>query len=256
MNIKTKLLISLSITLTEFIIINPIVKADYIPPAEQERASDYSKSTGVRTGFESDDKTLPLVILAPISYVGQTFSTTPTFVWAYGNPDHNYQINFRLFEFDEQGNPHNRGKPIIINSKGGIITLPFQSEMSPLELGKKYLWQISVNNSQQKLIWQRAEIKVVKMPFNLANQITNLNLEKSEKAELYAKYGFWYDALTESLPSSFTGELGNLGQDLVCNLAELENIYSSNAILYNTEGKKKTIAQRIADLRIFCQPNQ
>lgn len=251
MNIKTKLLISLLMTLTQLTVINSSVKAEYVPPAEQERASDYSKSTGVRTGFQTEKEMLPLTILAPVSYVGHTASTTPTFVWAYGNSDNNYEMDFRLFEFDQQDNVQQRGKATIINSKGGIIALPFPSEMSPLEQGKKYLWQISIRNSQQESIWQRAEFRVVEMSANLASSIKNR--QELEKAELYAEHGLWYDALTNSLPPSSTNKLEDSAQDLVCALAESEIVYLSDTIPL---AEKNVIAQRVVNLNILCLPKQ
>ena len=191
--------------------------AGYVPPAEQEPPSDYTRSgtAGHRGGCQGNEA-IALTLLAPQTHIGQTASTQPTLAWFIPNPE-NVSVEFRLFEYDLNDLPT---KPIaslsLPPSSASIrkISLP---EKYSLKVGKKYLWQIAIDcpDSQPDLI-ARADIKVVSSP------LTEPALLPSKSAETYAQAGLWYDALGQALAVATQGQLGEDAATLLEELANLE----------------------------------
>lgn len=194
-----------------------VAQAKYTPPPQQERAGDYAKSTGVR-----GELAYSLTLLAPQVYVGQTASRTPTFLWFMGDNLGAKEIDFRLFEFDDKGNIKQRGNPIKILSQPRINQVSFPSDQMALTIGKKYLWQVGIRLNNNSWLVQKAEFKVVELPINLQQRLTSLT--PSEKAEVYAEAGFWYDALTESLKTSLKGQLNPQVIDFIRSLVKSETV--------------------------------
>ncbi|GFE70783.1 DUF928 domain-containing protein [Chroococcus sp. FPU101] len=209
----------LSISLGVFLSLSNVVWAGYVPPAKQEPPSDYSSSTGIRSGCPNQEiNSEMLVILAPQTYVGETTSVRPQFTWWTAVPS---DLDFRLFEFTANGQVKQKGNPISIKSSAGINQLSLPTEHPPLTVGQKYLWQVALRCPNGNYVLERAEFKVVTAPSNI-----NPNLNSSEKVKQYAQDGFWYDALSESLQES-SGKLGKLGSDLISSLAMSENLLIS-----------------------------
>lgn len=206
-----------------------IAYAGYSPPPQQERAGDHSKSMGVRTGSNLIEEDFPLTILAPQVYVGQTVSVTSSFVWIFGNQNTDYEAEFRLFEFDEKGKIKQRGEALRFQQKGGINNFSFPSNQTPLEVGKKYLWQVAIRQNSDVWTIQRAEFRVVEMPVHLSQQLANLS-KRADQAELYAENGFWYDALMMSLNSTNQGELNPQTANFLKSLVESEHLDPSEGI--------------------------
>jgi hypothetical protein len=206
-----------------------IADAGYSPPPQQERAGDHSKSMGVRTGSNLTEEDYPLTIIAPQVYVGQTASVTPSFVWIVGNQNTDYEVDFRLFEFNEQGKIKQRGETLRFQQKGGIHNFSFPSNQTPLAVGKKYLWQVAIRQSPDVWMIQRAEFRVVEMPIFLSQQVAN-SLQKTEQAERYAENGLWYDALMTSLSSTHQGELNPQVSNFIKSLVESEHLEPSEGV--------------------------
>jgi hypothetical protein len=188
--------------------------AGYVPPAKQQPPSDYSRSTGVRSGCFSQTHKSTLTLLAPQTYVGMTTSTRPQFIWSVWE---SLETDFRLFELSGDGEVKQHGKSVRLTSKPGvnIFTLPVDS--SPLRVGTKYLWQIGVRCPNGNLVLERAELQVV-----ASSQGLDSPRQNADKVEQYAQQGFWYDALATSLTLAQAGKLGELGADLISSLAKSE----------------------------------
>ena len=89
----------------------PATLVKYEPPADQKPPSDYTRggTAGSRDGCEGEG--IPVTALAPLSHVGQTASTRPTFAWFV--PDSTTKpVEFRLYEYDSNGKPQLMGEPI------------------------------------------------------------------------------------------------------------------------------------------------
>jgi hypothetical protein len=215
--------------------------AGYIPPTKQEPPSDYSSSTGVRSGCLAQADNNPLVILAPQNYVGETLSSHPKFIWFVTEQ---FETDFRLFEFTSDGQVKQLGKPIQVKSSSGINVLSLPLEQPPLTIGQKYLWQVAIRCPNGNFVLERAEFRVVANSSNL-----NLNHYSPEKIEEYAQSGFWYEALSESLQVAKSGKLGELGSRLVSSLAQSE-IHSNVSTLTNDQ--RELIQKRIESLEAIA----
>lgn len=223
-----KLIVLSSLTLG--LILPPLMAyAEYSPPPQQERAGDHSKSMGVRSGSNLSEEDFPLTLLAPQVYVGQTVSLTPTFVWLMGNQNTNYEVDYRLFEFDEEGKIRQRGQTLKVQRQGGMNQFFWPSDQAPLEVGKKYLWQVAIRQSPEIWTVQRAEFRVVEMPIHLSQKLANLP-NKSEQADFYASHGFWYDALSLSLNSENQGQLNLQTSNLIQSLVTSEQLDQSEGV--------------------------
>ncbi len=196
--------------LSLFLAVAPAV-AGYVPPRTQKPPTDYSKSGGVRGCLE--DK-IPLTILAPKKYVGETTSRYPTFAWFVSNSD---QVEFRLFEFEPNGEVKKMGQTVLLASLPGINKYSLPENQPGLAVGQKYLWQVSIRCSQsnEDLI-EAAEFTVIQMPSTLSSKLSTIK-DGLEKIELYATAGLWYNALESALKAEDNKQglvVTNLLQDL------------------------------------------
>lgn len=192
--------------------INPRVLADYQPDPNQQPASSSTDSGASRGCAEYK---IPLSVLAPKKYIGETTSEHPTFVWFLSKP---HQVDFRIFKFDSQGIPQRIGKPILLENKSGINKYSLPKSEPGLTVGQKYLWQVAVKCSDDDYLIERAEFIVQNMPSNLSQQLSGV-VDHVQKAELYAQAGFWYNALEEALnlPTNSQRQqlISSLLQDLI-----------------------------------------
>ncbi|MBR8831548.1 MAG: DUF928 domain-containing protein [Chlorogloea purpurea SAG 13.99] len=201
--------------ITIFLSLSTLAQAGYVPPTSQKPPSDYSRSTGIRSGCQNQKPGEMLVIVAPQTYVGETTSVLPQFTWWTAVPS---AIDFRLFEFTADGEVKKIGKPMQIQSVAGINRLSLPAGQPPLTVGQKYLWQVALRCPSGEYILERAEFKVVPAPSGLNQD----ELKSLDAIERYAQRGFWYDAFSESLLVSTSGKSGKLCSALISSLAASE----------------------------------
>ena len=191
--------------------------ADYVPPADQEPPSDYTRSgtAGHRGGCQGNEA-ISLTLLAPQTHIGQTASTLPTFAWFVPNPE-NVTMEFQLFEYDLNDRPTKPIASLSLSPSSASIRKLSLPEKYSLTVGKKYLWQIAINcsDSQPTLI-ARADIKVVSSP------LTDPAVPPSNLTETYAQASLWYDALAQALEVAKQGKLGEDAAILLEELVSLE----------------------------------
>ncbi|MGB3651388.1 MAG: DUF928 domain-containing protein, partial [Rivularia sp. (in: cyanobacteria)] len=123
------------------------------PQRRREPPGDYSRAGGSRG---CPGEAIPLTVLAPNTFVGKTTSVRPTFSWFVSKAQ---PTEFRLFELAGKSTPKIIGNPIKLQSKSGINKLSLPQKQVALTVGKKYLWQVSIDCADSPLI-QRAELKV------------------------------------------------------------------------------------------------
>ncbi|MBC1240938.1 DUF928 domain-containing protein [Nostoc sp. 2RC] len=195
--------------------------AGYQPPKDQKPPSGYSDSSGVRGTCSASSSP---ILLAPMTYVGLTTSTHPTFAW-FVVDNQSVPIEFSLYEFDTNLKPKklDRYTQTFLNSSG-LIQRSLSKDLPGLSVGKRYLWQLQSlcdpYRPSHNLI-TRAEIEVVALPQTLFHDLAITN-ESSYKANLYGKYGIWYDAIKEVLPSNSKQKLNKVFIDLLASLAKSE----------------------------------
>ncbi len=178
--------------------------------------SDYSRAGGSR-GCPGKTN-IPLTVLAPNTFVGETTSVRPTFAWFVSKAQ---PTEFRLFELDAStSTPKRIGTPIKLQSELGINQLSLTENQPALTVGKTYIWQVSIDCPDSPFI-QRAEIMVVQKP--ALNDKLNKMSNDSQKAYIYAEEDLWYEALEEALKVAPQGKLGQLGSEIVQKLAQSDN---------------------------------
>ncbi|MGB3652804.1 MAG: DUF928 domain-containing protein [Rivularia sp. (in: cyanobacteria)] len=177
------------------------VIAAYSPPKKPSRPNDPVSSNSTRTGTCSETTQANLTALAPISHFGQTVSQQPTFAWFV--PDtKSYPMELSLYEYSINGKGEEI-KSFKFSSQPGIMTFSIPKDEFNFSVGKKYLWQIALlcdTNNPGKDVYTELVIEVVPMPINLASQIAQTT-NSIERARIYGKAGFWYDASAETFKS-------------------------------------------------------
>ncbi|NER25625.1 MAG: DUF928 domain-containing protein [Symploca sp. SIO1C2] len=240
--IKAKLITSSILGLS--LLITPAALADYKPPAEQKSPSDYTRQGGSRDGCAGEG--MPLTALVPLTHVGQTISTRPTFAWIV--PDSTTkQMKLSLYEYDSEGIPQQMGDPIVMDlNSSGIMTFTLQENRPELKVGNVYLWQVAIicdpyNPSSDLIV--SADILVVEKPLDWENMLLDRSTA-SDASDFYADKGLWYDALSQALKLAEESKLGEVGSSLLEDLAELEA-----AKLTDEDRKNESVKdfRRIAD---------
>jgi hypothetical protein len=218
-SINRRLITSSVLTLS--IAIAPATLARYVSPPHPTSPRIPTQSTGTRGGCEALAG-LPLTLLAPKKQVGQTVSLHPTFVWFV--PDTKpLPLEFRLFEVG----PNEQlklTKKIAISSSPGIMKLSLPENEPSLAVGSRYLWQVAIfcnPNHPSTASVAKAEFLVVETPAALRQALATTS-NPSQRREIYANAGLWYDALSEALETATSSKLGKAVSSLLEDLAQLE----------------------------------
>ena len=206
------------------------------PKKRREPPSDYSRAGGSR-GCPGED--IPLTVLAPTTFVGETTSLRPTLTWFVSKPQ---PTELRLFQLDQNtSTPKRIGVPIKLQSKSGINQLSLPQQQPALTIGTAYIWQVSIDCQDSPLI-QRAEFRVVHKPTVLDSQLARV--ANSQKAYIYAEHDLWYEAMSEALKVAPQGKLEQVGSDIVQNLAQSDSLIPEKLTSDQLEELNKEIQQR------------
>lgn len=198
-------------------------------PRDRKPASGNSRAGGSR-GCSTNG--IPLTQLAPQTFIGKTASTRPIFVW-YMSSSQNVQ--FRLFEFDSVKTVKQIGKVQEIPTIVGINQLKLPLIYPELIVGKTYLWQIAINCKNDTII-HHAEFTVINSQSLPQKKFTTI----PDSVNYYAANELWYEAIEAALKASDRGKLGELGAQLVKDLAQSEIPTNSDSDIV-----RKNIQQRI-----------
>ncbi|MEB3886221.1 DUF928 domain-containing protein [Lyngbya sp. CCY1209] len=169
------------------------VATEFDPP---DRGTDGNRQgSSSRTGCPEVPQ--PLTALIPETNFGLTAAERPTFLF-YVPYSSEPPREVELVLLDEAENE-------IFNQKitpaeiPGIISISLPDGAEPLEVGKTYRWQFSyICNPRIRAEDDYVEgaIERVAIDDELSRQLEAVNTP-SERAELYAKAGLWYETLTE-----------------------------------------------------------
>ncbi|MBD6617222.1 DUF928 domain-containing protein [Komarekiella sp. 'clone 1'] len=225
-------------TLSLFLLVIPEANAKF-KPRTRKTPSEHSRAGGSR-GCPGDGG-IPLTLLAPQTYVGETASKRPTFAWFMSTAR---TVDFMLFEVKPKQLPQIVMKAEELNSSPGVNKFAFPSTQPELTVGKEYFWQISML-CPSGLAFVRAEFQVVNIPLALKGSIKSAS-NSTQKVTYLAEQGLWYDAFAEALKYSNQGKLGELGSNLIQELIEHENVESKLNV-------SETINRRIKNLQLISQ---
>jgi hypothetical protein len=132
-------------------------------------------------------------------------------------------MEFRLFELTGN-NSLKLVQKLELKSSPGIMKLSLPQDKPGLTVGQQYLWQVTIfcnPDRPSSAVVARAQIQVVEMPSTLKSILPNTT-ERPKRVELYAKAGYWYDALGEALGAVEGSRLGEAASTLLEELAKLE----------------------------------
>jgi Domain of Unknown Function (DUF928) len=205
-------------------------------PRDRKPASGHSRAGGSR-GCSSSG--IPLMQLAPQTFIGKTASTRPILAW-YMSSSQN--VRFRLFEFDSATTLKQISKVKEIPTIVGINKLKLPLDYPELTVGKTYLWQIAIDCENDTII-NHAEFTVINPQLLPKKQFTSI----LESVNYYAQNELWYEALEEALKATSNGKLGQTGATLVKDLAQSEMLTGSDV-------DRKNIQQRIEYLQKIASP--
>ena len=135
-----------------------------------------------------------LTALVPESQIGRTVSEYPVFFFYFP------QTDAELAEFilqDENGNQIYQQDLTIKNLSGVIgVSIPANTNVPPLKVGKNYTWQFTVVCDAQDRSSDRIESGVVRRVGLSADILRELeNADPRQKTFIYAQNGIWQDAL-------------------------------------------------------------
>ncbi len=179
-----------------------VALADYVPPSDSHPYGP-TPPLGTRTGSCGKASRGKLAALAPLSHVGQTTATHPTFVW-YVPDAESYPISLWLYGYDGNGKPIPLRQIGSLQSKQGIMHYQLPLDQAGLSSGQNYLWEVTLvckSSGDHNVQLLRTNIAVVAMPATLQASLAKMS-DHLQRASLYAKAGFWYDALAETLVTS------------------------------------------------------
>jgi len=133
--------------------------------------------------------------LVPENKIGRTVSDYPTFFFYLPQP------NAELAEFileDENGNLI-YGQALTIKNLSGVIgvSIPANTKVPPLEVGKKYTWVFSLVCDPEDRAGDRVERGVIRRVELSADILGELeNADPRRKTFIYAENGIWQEALS------------------------------------------------------------
>src|SRR4028118_985256 len=166
----------------------------FIQPREDIDAAPTGGKREVRGNCGGDLPEVSLIALMPENKIGRTVSDYPTFFFYLPQP------NAELAEFileDENGNLIYEQALTIKNLSGVIgVSIPANTNVPPLEVGKKYTWVFSLVCDPEDRAADKVESGVVRRVELSADILRQLeNAEPRRKTFIYAENGIWQDAL-------------------------------------------------------------
>jgi hypothetical protein len=174
---------------------------EYKPNSKPSAPKSPTTTTGTRGGCD-EKSTTTLTAFAPQTHTGQTVSQFPTFSWFVPNSQP-LPLEFRLYKNDSQGRSQ-LIKKVKMVSKPGIMEHSLPRDRPSLAINQTYRWQVVIfcnPNRPSTALVTEAIVKVVEISPNLKQRLATTN-NTLEKAELFARSNFWYDALAEGFKDS------------------------------------------------------
>jgi len=171
----------------------------YIPPSSEsgtplgKRRAIISRNPSLRCETQAQNC---LVALVPELNWGYTNASRPTF-WFYASGSITEALTFRLIDVKHETIIYET--TIKLQQAEGIINIKLPPEIPELKIGQEYRWSFvyspAINSFSGAKIYVFGRSKRI---LGSADLLQNLNSAKTkrERILIYAKNGFWQDALT------------------------------------------------------------
>jgi hypothetical protein len=166
----------------------------FIQPPEDIDAPPTGRVRSVRGGCASSNQ-VSLTALVPKNKIGRTVSDYPTFFFYL--PQTDAELAELILE-DESGNQIYQQDLTIKNLSGVIgVSIPDNTNVPPLEVGKSYTWKFTVVCDAEDRSSDQLETGIVRR-VELSEDILS-QLDRADprlKTFIYAENGIWQDALS------------------------------------------------------------
>ncbi len=162
----------------------------YIPPFNRPFLQR-TEGSGTRGGCEQA-KDVYLQLLVPKDHVALTTTEHPAFLF-YLSKLPTLPVHFTLIEV---GKPEPILKKQVKVDQPGVVQLVLPTNVPKLRKNKQYQWTVSLICNQKhpaENIYAQAKFERVPIAPKLQQKIKVS--EQSQKAEIYAQAGIWYDAV-------------------------------------------------------------
>jgi len=165
----------------------------FIQPTEDIDAPPPARVRSVRGGCASSNQ-VSLTALVPKNKIGRTVSDYPTFFFYL--PQTDAELAELILE-DESGNQIYQQELTIKNLSGVIgVSIPANTNVPPLEVGKDYTWKFTVVCDAEDRSSDQLETGIVRRVELSADILRELeNADPRQKTVIYAQNGIWQDAL-------------------------------------------------------------
>src|SRR4028118_1533989 len=166
----------------------------FIQPTEDIDGPPTGRVRSVRGGCASSSQ-LNLTALVPKNKIGRTVSDYPTFFFYL--PQTDAELAELILE-DESGNQIYQQDLTIKNLSGVIgVSIPANTNVPPLEVGKSYTWKFTVVCDPEDRSSDQLETGIVRRVELSAEILGELDAadDPRQKTVIYAEKGIWQDAL-------------------------------------------------------------
>lgn len=178
-----------------------------LPASSQFRPSHNINKPGNREGLATRGSgcqaqmSPSLTTLVPTSNLGSTIAPFPTFYWYM--PENSYKIgSFTLYAANQ---PSAEDEPVYsasfrLSGKSGIsgLPLPPDATMPSLKVGQDYRWKLTLICDPDEPSGNIFAEGWIQREQPSADLLTRLQAaQPSERHQVYAAAGYWYDALRE-----------------------------------------------------------
>ncbi|MBE9010531.1 DUF928 domain-containing protein [Pseudanabaenaceae cyanobacterium LEGE 13415] len=174
------------------------------PPGQGEPGSTAGgASRPIRSTCVLSNTLDQLTVLAPKSYLGLTLQARPTF-WVYLPATRANTLEFSLFDRQRKGIYQTR---IDVANKKGFVKITLPESAPALNLNQSYNWTVALvcNPKRRTEDWVAGGwIQRQASPHSLQQKL-NLATTDSDRATLYARSQFWYDAISLMINSKQAG---------------------------------------------------
>jgi hypothetical protein len=165
----------------------------FIQPIEDIEAPPTPRVRSVRGGCASSNQ-VSVTALVPKNKIGRTVSDYPTFFFYL--PKTEAELAELLLE-DESGNKIYQQEFTIKNLSGVIgVSIPANTNVPPLEVGKSYTWKFTVVCDPEDRARDQLEAGIVRRVELSPDILGQLDAaDPRQKTVIYAQNGIWQDAL-------------------------------------------------------------
>lgn len=145
-------------------------------------------------------RSIPITLLAPSNHVGRTSAVAPTLAW-FVTATNPYRVRISLFILDADQSSELIHELEYIETSSGLVQYTVPTEQTTLQDGQRFFVELSIACKPEDDRFSPpfvAEVDV-ELPSAALKMALMQADTPGQKAELFAKAGYWFDAVRELL---------------------------------------------------------